>query len=178
MEYVEQPQLPTLIREHNVQDNEITDIKVRDVSFSKMRSGEVKGQKVDFKDCKIKIVDAQDNVVLEMSGANNIISAIVSTLSIGSDNAAGLMAIPDTDNKYIIGAANARFKEIYSTDVVLGSGQKAIGGIGNGSQVILTGTIITNPAGEDQHSHTGSCTIAVNSYQIRTDGGNKTLLTN
>lgn len=172
--YIEQPQIPSLINENNVQDNEITNQKIRNVSLSKLQSGKTRGQDFTLENCTMTITDSQGNEILKMTGASNLLTQILgSALQFGNVNQTGIITYPDKDNVYTVGAGNARLKEIYSTDVKLGGGSNiAVGAVPNSaSTVTITGTIMTNPAGEDMHSHTGSCTISFNTYQMTTGTG-------
>lgn len=181
--YIEQPSITKPIRENNVQDNEITDNKIRNVKLNKLKSGKVKDQEFTLENCKVTITDSNGNEVAVITGTNNLLTEILGTaLKFGNVSQTGIITYPDKDNVYTVGAGNARLKEIYSTDVKLGAGGNiAVGAVPNSaSTVTITGTIMTNPAGEDMHSHTGSCTISFNTYQMTTgtDGsGTKNVLT-
>ena len=169
------------IREGQIDDKEVTDSKIREVSFSKIKNGSATNKALSLISSTISFVSsilsmlnstlAMINSKITMKddasatystdieekgdGLNmDLANAIVISNKLG----AGYVLIPKTDNTFDIGVGSKRFKDIYSSGNVIIQGKNAVRS-GNNADGSWTINFTTNPGGTDNHTHTASITF-------------------
>jgi hypothetical protein len=177
IEEIENVDTPKLTREDDIDDGEITDIKIRNVSFRKILSGiatnkvlQLINSTLSFAssvlsmisstlllvNSKLQLKDENTSTyttdIEEKSDGTNIDLANAMVLS--NKFTAGYVIIPKIGGTYDIGTALKAFKDIYASNNVVIGGKNAVkSGVAVDSNWTVNATTSVN-GGLDPHSHT------------------------